>query len=124
MAVDRLAVGLRIITRSPALRRALGGSDLSLTLAHLVVPAVGAVVWTAATAVLISEVSALLAAVSAVGAVLVTYRVATRPPLDYGDSLIDFGVFGPTPVGLILQLARGPALLAGLALLQTALAGA
>ncbi|TDD28778.1 hypothetical protein E1287_32235 [Actinomadura sp. KC06] len=122
LAVDRLAGGLRIISRAPSIRRALGGSDRSLTLAHLVVPAAGAVVWSSLTAALTPGISALTAAISAVGAGLVTYRMATRPPMDYGGSLVDFGVFGPTPVGLILQLARGPALLAVLALVQIALA--
>ncbi|CNF13655.1 DUF6297 family protein [Actinomadura geliboluensis] len=123
LAVDRLAGGLRFVSHSPSIRRALGGSDRSLMLAHLVVPATGAVVWSSVTAALISGISVLAAAISAVGAVLVAYRIATRPPTDYGGSLVDFGVFGPTPVGLILQLARGPALLAVLCLVQTALAG-
>ncbi|MBG0812790.1 DUF6297 family protein [Planomonospora sp. ID82291] len=123
VAVDRLSGGLRIIARSSAIRRALGGSNHLLTLAHLVIPAAGAAIWSAATAALISDISVLTATVSAVGAVLVAYRVATRPPIDYSSSLIDFGLFGPTPVGLILQLLRGPALLVGLSLAQTALAG-
>ncbi|RKS71045.1 hypothetical protein BZB76_5527 [Actinomadura pelletieri DSM 43383] len=123
LAVDRLAGGLRIIARSPAIRRALGGSDRSLLLAHLVVPAAGATVWSSVTAALVPGVSALTAALSAVGAVLVTYRIATKRPTDYGGSLIDFGAFGPTPISLLLQLARGPALLAVLALVQTTLTG-
>ncbi|MFC7382716.1 DUF6297 family protein [Sphaerisporangium rhizosphaerae] len=123
LAVDRLAGGLRIISRSPAIRRALGGSDRSLTLAHLVVPAAGALLWSGVTVALVPGVSVLTATVSAVGAVIVTYRVATRPPLDYASPMVDVGLFGPTPLGLILQLLRGPALLAGLSLLQTALSG-
>ncbi|MFD0657829.1 DUF6297 family protein [Thermocatellispora tengchongensis] len=122
LAVDRLAGGLRVVSRSPAIRRALGGSDLSLTLAHLVVPAAGAVLWSAGTVVLVPGVPVLTAAVSAVGAPAVAYRVATRPPLDYSSPVVDVGLFGPTPLGLVVQLLRGPALLAGLALLQTALA--
>ncbi|WP_062437453.1 DUF6297 family protein [Herbidospora daliensis] len=122
-AVDRLAAGLRVISRSPSIRRAMGGSDLMLTLAFLAVPAAGAVVWSAVTWALVPGLSLLTAAVSAVGALAVTYRVATRPPLDYASPLVDVGLFGPTPLGLILQLVRGPALLAGLALLQTVIAG-
>lgn len=124
VAVDRLAGGLRLVSRSPSIRRALGGSDRSLMLAHLVVPATGAVAWSSVTAVLVPGISALAAAISAVGAVLVSYRIATRPPLDYGGALVDLGVFGPTPIGLITQLARGPALLAVLCLVQTAFVGA
>ncbi|WP_062348669.1 DUF6297 family protein [Herbidospora yilanensis] len=122
-AVDRLAAGLRVVSRSPAIRRALGGSDLTLTLTFLTVPAAGAVVWSAVTWALVPGLPLLTAAVSAVGALAVTYRVATRPPLDYSSPLVDVGLFGPTPLGLILQLVRGPALLAGLALLQTVIAG-
>ncbi|MFI6518885.1 DUF6297 family protein [Spirillospora sp. NPDC050679] len=122
LAVDRLAGGLRIISRAPALRRALGGSDRLLTLAHLVVPAVGSVVWCAVSAAFVPGITVAAAALSAVGAVLVTYRMATKPPVDYGGALIDLGLFGPAPVALIMQLLRGPALLAVLALAQAALA--
>ncbi|MEU7855650.1 DUF6297 family protein [Nonomuraea sp. NPDC049141] len=122
LAVDRLAGGLRIVSRSPAIRRTLGGSDRLLTAAHLVVPAAGAVIWVTVTAV-ISGIPPIAAVISAVGAVAVSYRVATRPPMDYSGGLIDFGVFGPTPVGLVRQLARGPALLVGLALLQSLVTG-
>ncbi|WP_067488877.1 DUF6297 family protein [Actinomadura hibisca] len=121
LAVDRLAGGLRIVSRAPALRRALGDSDRLLTLAHLVVPAAGATVWCAATA-FVPGISVAATALSAVGAVLVTYRTATRPPVDYGGALIDLGLFGPVPLTLITQLLRGPALLAVLALGQVALA--
>jgi hypothetical protein len=123
VAVDRLASGLRVIARSPAVRRALGGSDLLLTLAHLVVPTTGAVIWTAVTALTVPAISPLTATISAAGAVLVTYRIATRPPLDYQSGMVDFGILGPTPIGLIMQLLRGPALLGGVSILQLALAG-
>ncbi|MGI5165026.1 DUF6297 family protein [Spirillospora sp. CA-253888] len=122
LAVDRLAGGLRIVSRAPALRRALGGSDRLLTLAHLVVPGVGSVVWCVVAAASVPGIPVAAAALSAVGAVLVTYRMATKPPVDYGGALIDLGLFGPAPVALIAQLLRGPALLAVLALVQVALA--
>ncbi|WP_061299957.1 DUF6297 family protein [Herbidospora cretacea] len=122
LAVDRLAGGLRVVSRSPALRRALGGSDRELALAHLVVPAAGAVVWSLATLLVVPGVTPLMAAITAAGVLGVVYRVATRPPLDYSAPVVDVGLFGPAPLGLILQLSRGPALLAGLALLQTAVA--
>ncbi|QKW35551.1 hypothetical protein HUT06_17165 [Actinomadura sp. NAK00032] len=122
LAVDRLAGGLRLVARSPAIRRALGGSDRSLMLAHLVVPAAGAVVWSAVTAATVPGVSALTAALSAAGAVAVGYRAATRPSLDYSGGLIDLGLFPPIPMGLFLQLARGPALLTAFCVLQIAVA--
>ncbi|MFC9969467.1 DUF6297 family protein [Spirillospora sp. NPDC127200] len=121
LAVDRLAGGLRIVSRAPALRRALGGSDRLLTLAHLVIPGAGAVVWCAVAAAFVPGVPVAAAALSAAGAVLVTYRMATKPPVDYGGALIDLGLFGPAPVALIMQLLRGPALLAVLALVQATL---
>ncbi|WP_019634366.1 DUF6297 family protein [Actinomadura atramentaria] len=123
LADDRLAGGLRAVARSPALRRALGGADRSLRLAHLVVPGAGAAVWSGAAAALAPGVGPLAAAISAAGALAVVYRTATRPPMDYGGPVVDFGAFGAVPVGLVAQLARGPALLAAVAVVQAAVAG-
>jgi len=111
IATDRLAGGLRLIYRSAAIRRAVGGSDRQLRLVHLIVPFAGAVVWVGLTTLYMPEFSGLAAAISCVGAVAVTYRLATRPPLDYTSPSFDVGLFGPIPPGLILQLIRGPALL-------------
>ncbi|WP_191297362.1 DUF6297 family protein [Lentzea cavernae] len=121
LATDRLAAGLKFVCRSPAMRRALGLPDRQLRLAHLVFPAAGAVVWCGVTAAFTPHVSVLNALISAVGAVAVTYRIATRPPIDYGAAIIDFGVLGPTPLGLIAQFSRGPVLLAVLAVVQMSL---
>ncbi|MFD4669429.1 DUF6297 family protein [Lentzea sp. NPDC058450] len=117
-ATDRLAAGLKAVCRSPALRRALGVPDRPLRLAHLVIPAAGAVVWCAVTVAFTPHVSVVNGVISAVGAVAVAYRIATRPPVDYGAAIVDFGLFGPTPLGLIVQLSRGPALLTALAVVQ------
>ena len=121
VATDRLAAGLKAVCRSASIRRMLGVPDRVLRLAHLVVPATAAVVWCAATAPFTPHVSWLNAVVSAVGAVAVVYRIATRPPLDYGVAAIDFGVLGPVPLGLVLQLSRGPVLLYLLCVLQVVL---
>ncbi|MDX8054236.1 DUF6297 family protein [Lentzea sp. BCCO 10_0798] len=121
LATDRLAAGLKFVCRSPAMRRALGLPDRQLRLAHLVFPAAGAILWCAVTAAFTPHVSAVNALVSAVGAVAVVYRIATRPPVDFGAAVIDFGVFGPTPLGLMAQFSRGPALLAVIGLVQLAL---
>lgn len=121
LATDRLAAGLKFVCRSPAMRRALGLPDLQLKLAHLVFPAAGAVLWSAVTTAFTPHVSVLNGLISAVGAVAVVYRIATRPPVDYGAAIIDFGLFGPTPLGLIVQFSRGPALLAVLGLVQMSL---
>ncbi|MGW6442176.1 DUF6297 family protein [Lentzea sp. NPDC055074] len=120
LATDRLAAGLRFVCRSPAMRRALGMRDRHLKLAHLAFPAAGAVVWCTVTTAFTPHVSVLNAAISAVGAVAVVYRIATRPPIDYGAVIIDFGLYGPTPLGLMAQFSRGPALLAVLGLVQLA----
>ncbi|MCP2241413.1 hypothetical protein LX86_000133 [Lentzea aerocolonigenes] len=121
VATDRLAAGLKAVCRSAAIRRMLGGPDRLSRLTHLVVPAGGAVVWCAITASFTPHVSWLTAVVSAIGAVVVVYRISTRPPLDYGVAAIDFGVLGPVPLGLVVQLGRGPVLLYLLCVLQVIL---
>jgi hypothetical protein len=118
VATDRLAAGLKAVCRSAAIRRMLGMSDGSLKRAHLVVPAAGAIVWCAATVAFTPHVTWVHGLVSVVGAVAVVYRIATRPPLDYGVAAIDFGVLGPVPIGLVVQLSRGPLLLYLLGVLQ------
>lgn len=120
LATDRLAGGLRFVCRSPAMRRMIGQPTPFLHSAHLVVPAAGAVLWCALTVPLTPGVTLANGVLSACGAVAVVYRIATRPPLDYGVAAIDFGLFGPTPIGLIVQLGRGPALLLVLAVVQMA----
>jgi hypothetical protein len=121
LATDRLAAGLKAVCRSAAIRRAMGVPDRTLRLAHLVIPVTGAVVWCAVTAPFTPHVEWLNAVVSAVGAVAVVYRIATRPPLDYGVAAIDFGVLGPVPLGLVIQLSRGPLLLYLLCVVQVML---
>jgi len=121
LATDRLAGGLRFVCRSASLRRQLALSITTLHLAHLVIPALGALLWCAVTVLLTPGVSMANGALSAIGAVAVVYRIATRPPIDYGAMAYDFGLFGPTPVGLVLQLSRGPALLVVLGWIQITL---
>ncbi|MFC0437359.1 DUF6297 family protein [Kutzneria buriramensis] len=116
-AADRLAGGLRTITGSAALRRALGGTDASLRAVHLVLPALGAVVWCLLTAAALPIAPVPTAAISAVGAVITVYAMATRPPMTYASPVFD-SPFGTIPVNLIRQLVRGPALLVGLAAVQ------
>ncbi|GAB3494830.1 hypothetical protein GCM10027521_43570 [Amycolatopsis cihanbeyliensis] len=110
LVTTRLANGLRVVFGSAALRRAIGGRDRVLLLAHLVVPAAGTLLWGLATSPAIPSMRILATAISIVGAVLVTYRIATRPPIEYVSPMLDMG-FGGVPIGLIIQLSRGPALL-------------
>ncbi len=49
LAADRFAGGLRGIARSAGLRRAIGGTDASLKLTHLLVPAAAAILFWLAT---------------------------------------------------------------------------
>lgn len=121
LATDRLAAGLKFVCRSPAMRRASGMPDRQLRLAHLVFPAGGAVLWCAVSVAFTPQVSVLNGLISAAGAVAVVHRIATRPPIDYGAAIIDFGLYGPTPLGLMAQFSRGPVLLAVLAVVQMSL---
>ncbi|MFI9388516.1 DUF6297 family protein [Kutzneria sp. NPDC052558] len=117
IAADRFAGGLRTICGSAALRRALGGTDASLKSIHLVLPAVGAVVWCGLTSFALPIAPTATTVISAAGAVIVVYAMATRPPMTYVSPAFD-SPFGSMPVNLIRQLVRGPALLVGLAALQ------
>jgi hypothetical protein len=119
LAADRLAGGLRTIAGSAALRRSLGGTDASLKVIHLVLPAAGAIVWCALTSFALPLAPSITTVISAAGAVITVYAMATRPPMDYGGGSAIFETgFGAVPVNLIRQLLRGPALLVGLAALQ------
>lgn len=110
LAVGRLMAGLRAVARSPGLRRSLGGSDAALRGAHVAVPLLGGLLWWAATipagTVGITTGGLILVA----GVVGAAYRSATRGPIDYSEAVVDMGV-SRLPVGLILQVARGPDLL-------------
>ncbi len=75
LAADRLTGGLRTVCRSPGLRRALGGNETTVRLAHLVVPALGTALWWLATAPVGGGLPAVLQAVL-VGGVL---AVCTGP---------------------------------------------
>ncbi|GAA3884689.1 hypothetical protein GCM10022243_56880 [Saccharothrix violaceirubra] len=109
LAAGQLSGGLRAVCGSGALRRSIGGTDRVIRTAHLVVPTVGTLVWCAATTPALPWTGT--AVLSAFGAVLAVYRIATKPPLDYSAPLFDFGGYGAVPLTFILRLARGPALL-------------
>ncbi|MCG6954831.1 MAG: DUF6297 family protein [Gemmatimonadetes bacterium] len=117
VAAGRLMSGLRTLSSSPGLRRALGGSGREQRIAHLVVPALGMVLWWAATApaggVQLDVLELLLIA----GVVGAAFRAATRPPMSYGGFVLETP-FGLIPMELVLQLARGPDLLGGVIVLR------
>ena len=133
LAVGRLTAGLRTVSDQPGLRRMLRVDDRSLYVLHTALPAVGAVLWMAATAPALVAAGdsalagtaaagdpALGAAVAAaVGALAAAVRAATRPPLNYNSIVVPDVGFGAAPVGLIAQVLRGAdvaLLLAGLIL--------
>ena len=104
------AAGLRTISVSPGLRRMLGGTDRGLSLTHLVVPAAAAVVWWIATWSVRPHFGMAELGVLA-GIVLAIYRSASRAPMKYDGGIVETP-FGLIPVGLLIQLARGPDVLA------------
>ncbi|MGM1057995.1 DUF6297 family protein [Saccharothrix sp. Mg75] len=120
LATERLAAGLRAVARSAALRRALGGTDREQRLLHLVVPASGALVWCAVTFPALPVAAPVLVVVSAVGAVAVTYRMATRPDVDYASAGVVDTPYGLVPVNVVRQVMRGPGLLLVLVVVQVA----
>jgi hypothetical protein len=117
VAAGRLMSGLRALSASPGLRRAVGGSTREQHVAHLVVPALGMALWWTLTAPAGGVHLDLLEALLIAGVVGAAFRAATRPPMSYGGAVFEtpFGLF---PMELVLQLARGPDLLGGVILLR------
>ncbi|WNV88132.1 DUF6297 family protein [Umezawaea sp. Da 62-37] len=114
LVADRFARGLRVVGRSPALRRALGGSDTASTLVHLALPTTAALLWTLATAPVLTPVHA---ALSVLGSVAAVYRGATKPPMEYSSPLLDTPM-GAMPIGIIARMLRGPGLVVVVAVVQ------
>jgi hypothetical protein len=120
LAANRLAGGLRALSRAPGLRRALGGADTELRLVHLVVPAVGAALWWLITAPVGAAHPGTLEVLLLAGVVGAVYRAATRPPMAYGGAVVETP-FGLIPVDLLRQLTRGPDVVAVLVIAQSVL---
>jgi hypothetical protein len=116
VATNALAAGLRTVSRSAALRRSLGRSDGWLRSVHLVVPALGALIFVVATAWSGRSFTPELDVVLAAGLALAALRSATRPPMVYDTAWL-VTPLGVVPVGLITQIIRGPDLAIVLALL-------
>jgi hypothetical protein len=117
LAAGRLMGGLRTLSRSAGLRRALGGSEMEQRLAHVVVPAVATALWWALTApaggVHLDGVELIMVA----GVVGAAYRAATKPPMSYGGFVFETPV-GLFPMELVFQLARGLDVLGGVLILH------
>ncbi|ALE76980.1 hypothetical protein FRP1_30115 (plasmid) [Pseudonocardia sp. EC080625-04] len=120
LVADRLAGTLRTVLRSAGLQRLLGVPRPHLGLALSVVPFAGTVVWCCLAAVIAGGVPVVTVVIASVGSIVVVYRMVTKPPLSFDDgAMFDVGVLGPTPLGLIKQLSRGPMLLLVLMIVQT-----
>ncbi len=108
LATERLAAGLRLIARTPSLRRLVGGGDGDLKSIHLVVPAIGLAIWWLASlgagGAATRDVIGPLLVLGVLGAV---YRTATRPPMSYDVGTADTPM-GPVPTTLLRRLLRGP----------------
>ncbi|MFI9531560.1 DUF6297 family protein [Micromonospora rosaria] len=120
LAADRLAGGLRSVSRSPGLRRVLGGGDGGNQVAHVVVPAVGAALWWLATLPVGGAQPGWLDAILVSGVVVAVHRAATRRPMDYDTAVADTP-FGMIPVGLLSQVLRGLDVVAVLVVAQLVL---
>jgi hypothetical protein len=83
VAADRLAGGLRTVSRSASIRRILGGSDRQVKLLHLVMPGCGALIWSALSLPSVHTAALLGVLYPTIGATLVIYRMATCRPMDY-----------------------------------------
>jgi hypothetical protein len=123
LATQRLCAGLRTVCRSAALRRLLGGSDAILRASHLVVPAVALAVWWPSTLPAVGGAgrgAGWAEAGLALGVLTAAYRAATRHPTRYDGPAVDtpFGIVQPD---LVLQVVRGPDLVAAVALAAFAL---
>jgi hypothetical protein len=117
VVANRLGGGLRVLSRSPGLRRAVGGGEVQTRLAHLAVPTLGTALWWLTTAPAAGNVLGRLDLVLVAGVAAAVYRSATRPPLSHGGFVMEtpFGLF---PVEMVLQMARGPDVLGATIVLQ------
>jgi hypothetical protein len=117
VVANRLGGGLRVLSRSPGLRRAVGGGEVQTHLAHLAVPTLGTALWWLTTAPAAGNVLGRLDLVLVAGVAAAVYRSATRPPLSHGGFVMEtpFGLF---PVEMVLQMARGPDVLGATIVLQ------
>jgi hypothetical protein len=111
LAAGRLAGGLRVVCRSAALRRSLGGANWTLRSIHLVVPATGVLVWWLCTLPAGGGPAPAVAVVLVLGLVAAIYRTAARKPMTYDGGLADTPL-GPIPVTLLRQVVSGPDLVA------------
>ena len=102
--------GLEQVCRSGALRFALGLSDRYLRAVHLLLPVGAALSWSVVTAPAAGVAAAVTVPLGAVGAVVTSYRWATRPDPEYTGTFVDTPL-GSMPADLLRQVLRGHVLL-------------
>lgn len=104
-AVSPLAAGFRRISQSASLRRMIGGSDRTLHIVHLVLPAVAAVLFTLAAAPAMPSNRWLALALTPFGVLSNLWlRSRDRPPVT-DNRIADVG-FGPVPIDLVWSYLR------------------
>jgi len=116
LAGGRFTAGLSQISRTPALRRMLGGPDWLLRLVHLVLPAAAAGLFWLLTVPVGAALSAEWTPAVLIGMVVAVYRSGSRPPMNYGGAYA-VTPMGMIPVDLLRQIFRGWDVLIGVALL-------
>jgi hypothetical protein len=117
LAADRLAGGLRTVSRSAPLRRQLGGTDGQLRGAHLALPGTGLAVWWAATLPAVAAGRPELQLLLGAGVLAAVYRAASRRPISYSGMAVDTPM-GLLPLDLMRQMLRGPDVLAAVLLVN------
>jgi len=117
VAAERLAGGLRAVSRSAGLRRSLGGGDVGLKLTHLLLPTVAVAAWWLATLPAVGTGPLWLPYLLVAGVAVAVYRSATRGPMTYGGAVAETP-FGTVPVDLIRQVIRGVDVVAALVAVQ------
>lgn len=105
------STGLRVVARTPTLRRMLPLRDGTTRALHLVLPALGACVLGVATGLALagplpSAQAALLGGCTGLTALAASARWTTSPPPDYATPLVSTPA-GGLPPGLVVSWARG-----------------
>jgi hypothetical protein len=102
-----VASGLRAVTTTPALRRALGASPTQMLVAHSVIPATAVLTWAVVAVMTVGGVSSLGWGVIVLGAIVATLRRASRPELPWDAPVYITGQGGVAQPLLVLALLRG-----------------
>lgn len=106
-AGSAVASGLRTLTTTPALRRALRATATQILLAHGAIPAVAVVGWACVAITTIGGVTPVGWCLIVIGAIAATARRATRPETPWDAPVYITGQGGVAQPLLLLALLRG-----------------